>query len=1133
MSNDYSRINFDPGQDYLGVLLQQGRPLMDADWNALVAQLNRRTHVGSYDTFGPAVVPETTPDGFLITPIVGGFTIGRGRIYVDGILAENHGAGTLQWDAHLAEEFRTDPVAWDAQPYGFTPTIPAAFPYLVYVDVWQREVGPLEDPREDGNVGTPGRLVDVAVGVDTTARLQTVWQVRTIDGLAAGTDCSTPLSEIEAWAVATAPSAGRLTTATGVVTGEPDPCLVPPLGGYKGAENQLYRLEVHEGGAAGTATFKWSRDNASVQARVQTIPSLTEIVVDSIGKDEVLRFNDGDWIEITNDERELAGELGIVRRIAIVGGVSDSTRTITLDTALAAGDFPVNADDEPVGTHTRLKKWNQAGIVKRADGTTYTDLDAGGSTGLITIPADATQLLLENGILVSFGIAAGVGIEEFRRGDYWVFAARTNDASVEILTAAPPRGIHHHYSKLAVVTSATEADDCREIWPPDRGCCTVVVRPGESIQAAINSLPPTGGCVCLKSGVHEIAAPLELPLSNVIIHGEAPGTVIRTTVAMQFMLFITNAGGIDNIEIAHVTFEYAQSPSDFDGAGVLLITNARNVRVLHCELLYTHEDTNIDVGGALVLDSADVSITDSRFDRLGAGVFSADSTGLLVADNSMQGLLTTSEFGTVPTAFLAVLLGTGTEGRVRDNHIENFFTAVRASGIHAEITGNRIRRLALPEDLDTAANFSQLLFAIRADTSTPARVHGNDIDLTSLSYGGVHVTGQHDEVSNNLVTSGREALSVVGPVGVFVGNFGSDVNGSGDFAKVLQNRLTGFQLAIVANNPLGMQVAGNTIVGNARDAIGIVLDNCSEAVVSDNVLRRLIVAFVLSNGDGNRVFDNTASELIVAAFTFEERGLEFTGNSFEDVANMGIAALNPAGNLRVANTRIAHCGYAAGNIALALGILQVDPFTLTDVAIEDCEILETGISADGELQVPGRAWGIASLLVSHLKISDNRVSQSLNTQLEGNLEHRALIAWGVPAFTISLGEGQFTFDSGAALITDNIFQGPSLSRLIDIRRFPVFTQGGLSVDLRFEKLTFSGNHCDHDGPSANTVITADIFGTRMVVTGNQVNTPFSGHSFGFGGRQLVATMSNHSTGDYVNVGSTVPAPLANFNVITP
>ena len=50
MSYDYSRINHDPADDYLGVLLQQGRPLTDADWNALVAEISRRIHAGTLDT---------------------------------------------------------------------------------------------------------------------------------------------------------------------------------------------------------------------------------------------------------------------------------------------------------------------------------------------------------------------------------------------------------------------------------------------------------------------------------------------------------------------------------------------------------------------------------------------------------------------------------------------------------------------------------------------------------------------------------------------------------------------------------------------------------------------------------------------------------------------------------------------------------------------------------------------------------------------------------------------------------------------------------------------------------------------------------------------------------------------------
>jgi hypothetical protein len=34
-------------------------------------------------------------------------------------------------------------------------------------------------------------------------------------------------------------------------------------GGYRGAENRLYRIEIHAPGTAGAATFRWSRDNGA------------------------------------------------------------------------------------------------------------------------------------------------------------------------------------------------------------------------------------------------------------------------------------------------------------------------------------------------------------------------------------------------------------------------------------------------------------------------------------------------------------------------------------------------------------------------------------------------------------------------------------------------------------------------------------------------------------------------------------------------------------------------------------------------------------------------------------------------------------------------------------------------------
>src|SRR4029077_9183111 len=105
--------------------------------------------------------------------------------------------------------------------------------------------------------------------------------------------------------------------------------------------------------------------------------------------------------------------------------------------------------------------------------------DAGIAAATAPAAAGAT-IVLEDGVRIGFSLAETGGA--FRGGDYWLFAARTADASVEELDEAPPRGIVHHYCKLGVVTfPGTVVDDCRVKWPPEgagAGCdCTVCVTP--------------------------------------------------------------------------------------------------------------------------------------------------------------------------------------------------------------------------------------------------------------------------------------------------------------------------------------------------------------------------------------------------------------------------------------------------------------------------------------------------------------------------------------------------------------------------------------------------------------------------------------------------------------------------------
>src|SRR5579871_6689046 len=93
MSFDLSRTPFNPWNDYLGVVMQQGRVQLDSDWNEWQAEFARRLQAGTLDVVGRSAYPATTPSAFKIKVSASGtgLTIGAGRMYVDGLLAENHG----------------------------------------------------------------------------------------------------------------------------------------------------------------------------------------------------------------------------------------------------------------------------------------------------------------------------------------------------------------------------------------------------------------------------------------------------------------------------------------------------------------------------------------------------------------------------------------------------------------------------------------------------------------------------------------------------------------------------------------------------------------------------------------------------------------------------------------------------------------------------------------------------------------------------------------------------------------------------------------------------------------------------------------------------------------------------------
>lgn len=89
MAGDFSRNSVNPVKHYSGVLMQQGRVQVDADWNEQLALQHHRTHTETSDVIGNCGTPKNG-GGFRIsvTSDSGDLLIAPGRYYVHGLLCE-------------------------------------------------------------------------------------------------------------------------------------------------------------------------------------------------------------------------------------------------------------------------------------------------------------------------------------------------------------------------------------------------------------------------------------------------------------------------------------------------------------------------------------------------------------------------------------------------------------------------------------------------------------------------------------------------------------------------------------------------------------------------------------------------------------------------------------------------------------------------------------------------------------------------------------------------------------------------------------------------------------------------------------------------------------------------------------
>ncbi|HKA20508.1 MAG TPA: DUF6519 domain-containing protein [Blastocatellia bacterium] len=499
MKSDITRDTFAAAKHFSRVIRQQGRVDVDADGNEQTSILIHYLRTLALDLIGPYAAPVMAAGFRLSKDSKEGLLINAGRYYVDGILVENE-------TSCLYTEQPYNPLP-DDDPLAKAIKDKANAHYWVYLDVWERHVTSIEDDSiREKALGGP----------DTCTRAKVMWQVSALDvsdnafedrrnkrkewltnkrtalesQLAAAssklakaeiqkridkvngqlaaldkpepqditTACPFPLDYV--LPVSDALLGARVDPGSQII----DACVMSPESKYRGAENQLYRVEIHRGGVAGEATFKWARDNGSVATAWLGTSGFDLEVANARG------FEACNWVELVDDTAELRGLPGtLVRLTKVEGGtLSVDPDSVEDPNALFWSEDLINP---------KLRRWDHFGtedIVLEADGSILIQ-----DTPVGTPDESATWIDLEDGIQVRF---ADKG--EYRTGDYWLIPARVATGNIEwpasesenlvaITAQVAPHGVVHHYAPLGFVkwpNQKLEIESCDCEFEPLSSC---------------------------------------------------------------------------------------------------------------------------------------------------------------------------------------------------------------------------------------------------------------------------------------------------------------------------------------------------------------------------------------------------------------------------------------------------------------------------------------------------------------------------------------------------------------------------------------------------------------------------------------------------------------------------------------
>jgi hypothetical protein len=565
MTSDRARVTYDPSRQYHGVVAQQGRVSLEADWNEAQAIASVQLEARTLDVVGAAGSPDR---GYQITPVkdgdaaTGDLLISPGTLYVGGqrvgITDEERYSEQPEWTDHTGDPLWRDPA------------IPEPPHELVYLLAREQEVGAVEDPA----------LRDVALGgPDTAHRLRTLQHViRYPTEAQTWEDAWEQLIE-KVW-IPNGFRVGRDTrrlepAARLQVTAHPAEGTEYPAdqGGYLGPNNQLIRVQIAGIDKDGVPVLVWGYDNASFLYRLSSSVAnslYTTLRLASPPVDDYHQPREQQAVEVLRSAAPLTSGDYIA---AAAGKVVRVTTAYDPDSreVIVAGELPPEYRKNPgSGLPLYMRVWE--GEFRCVPGEEH---ELGGT-----------------GIRIRLTLSGDDHADTYAVGAYWMIALRPGVGPgapgvvypQRILDPQPPDGPRQWLTPIAFVRwhpRAPQAEDCvprfEGLAREERsaGSCTVRIRPNEvgggwGLQDAINEHAGRDrpAIICLERGTYALPRPLRIGPEHgrLTIRAAEPGVVLRAEpeAAARFLLGLIIATDADGLSLEGLEIHPAHAPLALD-----------------------------------------------------------------------------------------------------------------------------------------------------------------------------------------------------------------------------------------------------------------------------------------------------------------------------------------------------------------------------------------------------------------------------------------------------------------------------------------------------------------------------------------------------------------------------------------